>query len=113
MKDPALLYNIAESWERAGDGKQAVANYRQYLRVQPAAQDKAEVLKRIKAIEAKRYRLVDQSAPDDKLPTDTSTAPVAPTPAPPSATPAPGAPAAGATPAGTPATGATTASPPV
>src|SRR5262245_6871969 len=65
-KDPVLLYNIADSWEKGGDGKQAVANYRQYLRVQPNAQDKAEVQRRVRAIEAKRYRLVDQSAPEDK-----------------------------------------------
>jgi len=111
-KDPVLLYNIAESWEKAGDGKQAVGNYRQYLREQPNAQDKAEVLKRVKAIEAKHYRLIDQSAPDDKPPPGTSTAPLPPTPSTP-ATPSPAAPAppAAATPPHAPTTPAPAAPP--
>jgi tetratricopeptide (TPR) repeat protein len=99
-KDPVLLYNIGEAREKAGDGKQAAASYRQYLKLQPEAQDKAEVQKRVRAIEAKHYRLIDQSAPDDKPAAATSTAPLPPTPSSP-ATPSPaagaGAPAAGAT----------------
>jgi hypothetical protein len=122
-KDPILLYNIAESWEKAGDGKKAVARYRDYLKAQPNAGDKAEVNRRIKAIEAKKYKLVSQSAPGDE-PGETTTppapgttppatlsatpeAPPAPAPAPTPATPPPGAtpvapeapPAATATPA--------------
>jgi hypothetical protein len=90
-KDPVLLYNIAESWEKAGDGRQAVGNYRQYLRLQPNAQDKAEVLKRVRAIEAKHYRLVDQSSPEDKPPpsADTAAPPATTTTAPATGTAAP------------------------
>lgn len=80
-KDPVLLYNIAESYEKAGDGHKAVAEYTQYLHDQPNAQDKAEVQKRIKAIQAKNYRLADQSAPGDNPPA-TTVAPSGPTPAP-------------------------------
>ncbi|MCA1663358.1 MAG: hypothetical protein LC659_03660, partial [Myxococcales bacterium] len=40
-KDPVLLYNVAESYEKGGDGHKAVANYKAYLKEQPAAQDKA------------------------------------------------------------------------
>src|SRR5262249_9168885 len=61
-KDPVLLYNVGESWEKAGDGHQAVANYKAYLKEQPAAQDKAEVQRRIKAFEAKGYKIASQSA---------------------------------------------------
>jgi hypothetical protein len=94
-KDPVLLYNVGESWEKAGDGHQAVASYKAYLKEQPAAQDKAEVQKRIKAIEAKSYRLASQSAPGDNPPsTATTTAPTPPPPSPPPATPPPTAPTA-------------------
>ncbi len=82
-KDPVLLYNVAESYEKSGDGHSAVANYKAYLKEQPAAQDKAEVQRRIKAIEGKGYKLVSQSAPGDNPP---STATTAPTPPPPVAT---------------------------
>lgn len=89
-KDPILLYNIAESWEKAGDGKKAVARYKDYLKAQPNAGDKAEVNRRIKAIEAKKYKLVSQSAPGDE-PGETLTppAPGTPPPATLSATPEP------------------------
>ncbi|HEY1586782.1 MAG TPA: hypothetical protein VGH63_13900 [Polyangia bacterium] len=83
-KDPVLLYNVAESYEKSGDGHAAVANYKAYLKEQPLAQDKAEVQRRIKAIEAKGYRLVSQSAPGDNPPPSTAT--TAPTPPPPVAT---------------------------
>src|SRR6201996_9770309 len=83
-KDPVLLYNIGESYEKAGDGHKAVVSYKQYLKDQAQASDKAEVGRRIHAIEAKHYRLVDQSVPDDKPATAaTTTAPIVPTPAPP------------------------------
>src|SRR6185312_16130232 len=92
-KDPVLLYNVAESWEKAGDGHQAVANYKAYLKEQPAAQDKAEVQKRIKTIEGKNYKIASQSAPGDNPPsTATTTAPTPPPPTPPPSTPPPTAP---------------------
>ncbi|HEX4459642.1 MAG TPA: hypothetical protein VIA18_16800 [Polyangia bacterium] len=107
-KDPVLLFNIGESYEKAGDGVKAIASYRQYLKDQPQAADKPDVQKRIRAIEAKHMRLVDQSAPDDKpaaaTPATTSAPVIAATPAAP-ATPSPAAPqvtpAAPATAAGT------------
>src|SRR5438045_3039788 len=87
-KDPVLLFNIGESWEKAGDGKKAVQSYKDYLAANAEAQDKAEVDKRIKAIEAKRYKLVDQSAADDVPPaTGGAAAPSATTPAPPNSMP--------------------------
>jgi hypothetical protein len=61
-KDPVLLYNVAEAWERAGDGHRAVDAYGAYLKAQPNASDKAEVQKRIAAIRTKKFRLVDESA---------------------------------------------------
>src|SRR5438270_8882000 len=95
-KDPVLLYNVAESYEKAGDGHKAVANYKAYLKEQPAAQDKAEVQRRIKTIESKGYKLASQSAPGDNPPsTATTTAPAPPPPVtttpstPPPTTPAP------------------------
>jgi hypothetical protein len=91
-KDPVLLYNVAESYEKAGDGHKAVANYKAYLKEQPAAQDKAEVQKRIKAIEQKGYKLASQSAPGDNPPTTATTAPTPPPPTAP-ATPPPTTPA--------------------
>lgn len=51
-RDPAMLLNIGESWQRAGDGKKALAGYRAYLAAQPQAPDRAEVESRITAIEA-------------------------------------------------------------
>lgn len=87
-KDPVLLYNVAESYEKAGDGRKAVANYKAYLHDQPNAQDKAEVQRRIKAIDARHGKLVDQSAPGDNPPTPaTTTAPTPPTPSTPSTPP--------------------------
>ena len=36
-KDPLLLYNIGESWQKGGDGKKALAAYRAYLKAAPQA----------------------------------------------------------------------------
>jgi hypothetical protein len=64
-KDPLLLYNVGEAWEKAGEAKKAVASYRAYLRAQPKAQDRADVDKRVKAIIAKKYQIDSESAPGD------------------------------------------------
>src|SRR5690349_18581392 len=85
-KDPVLLYNIGESWEKAGDGHKAVTNYKAYLKEQPNAQDKAEVQKRIATIEQRHYRLIDQSAAE-ATPSKPSTAPATPPPSTQPATP--------------------------
>ena len=93
-----LLYNVGESYEKSGDGHKAVANYKAYLKEQPAAQDKAEVQRRIKTIEGKDYKIASQSAPGDNPPTAaTTTAPTTPPPTVPS-TPPPTTPAPDATP---------------
>jgi hypothetical protein len=64
-----------------------------YLKEQPAAQDKAEVQRRIKNIEAKGYKIASQSAPGDgPAVTASTTAPTAPPPTAPS-TPPPSVPA--------------------
>ena len=64
-KDPLLLYNIGEAWQKAGDGKKAVASYKAYLKAQPQAQDKADVALRVKTITAKKFKVDNQSAPGD------------------------------------------------
>ena len=51
-QDPALLFNIGESWQRAGDLGRARDSYQAYLKAQPSAADRAEVEQRLKAIEA-------------------------------------------------------------
>jgi hypothetical protein len=61
-QDPVLLYNVGESWEKAGEGKKAVAAFTAYLAAMPDAQDKVDVKKRIKSIEQRHFKLVDQSA---------------------------------------------------
>jgi hypothetical protein len=87
-KDSILLYNIGESWEKAGEGKKSVAAYEQYLKLQPKAQDAAEVKKRVAAIKKKKYKLASQSAPGDELP-KVAAAPVEPVASPPPTPPAP------------------------
>jgi hypothetical protein len=86
-KDPVLLYNIGEAWQKAGDGRKAVASYKAYLKAQPTAQDRADVQKRVKMIEQKKFKIPDQSAPGD-VPAPAAPAPAAP-PATPPATAAP------------------------
>src|SRR4051812_2965671 len=110
-KDPVLLYNVGESYEKAGEGHQAVANYKAYLKEQPAAQDKAEVQRRIKAIEAKNYKIASQSAPGDN-PATATTAPATPPPSPRPATPPPTAPVTPPPLKEPPATATTTTPPP-
>ena len=51
-RDPALLLNIGESWQRASEGKKAVAAYRAFVAESPQAPERAEIDERIKSIEA-------------------------------------------------------------
>ncbi|MCS6913287.1 MAG: hypothetical protein RMK29_08370 [Myxococcales bacterium] len=51
-RDPALLFNIGESWQRAGQLQRALASYRAYLTAQPQASDRPEVERRIRELEA-------------------------------------------------------------
>lgn len=50
-KDPALLFSIGESFQRAAEPQRALEAYRAYLREQPSASDRPEVEKRIRALE--------------------------------------------------------------
>lgn len=50
-KDPALLFSIGESFQRAGEPQRALDSYRAYLREQPSTSDRPEVEKRIRALE--------------------------------------------------------------
>lgn len=49
--DPSLLFNIGESYERAGQRAQAVQSYKAYLQAQPTAPDRAEVEKRLNLLQ--------------------------------------------------------------
>ena len=70
-KDPALLFNIGESWQRAGDGPKALAAYRAYLKEQPAAPDRATVDKRVAELEAALQAApVAKTAPSEPAQTD-------------------------------------------
>jgi hypothetical protein len=64
-KDPVVLYNVGEAWQKGGDGKKAVAAYKAYLKAQPNAQDAKDVHARIKMITAKRFKIASMSAPGD------------------------------------------------
>jgi hypothetical protein len=81
-KDPLLLYNIGEAWQKAGEGKKSVAAYEQYLKAQPTAQDKTEVQARIKSIKAAKFKIASQSEPGDD-PAAVAKAPPPPVPTPP------------------------------
>ena len=48
---PILLYNLARAAEELGDGDKAMFNYRTYLASNPAAEDRAEVERRIRVLE--------------------------------------------------------------
>jgi tetratricopeptide (TPR) repeat protein len=50
--DPALLYNLAQSYRLAGNAEQALHFYRTYLRRVPKAPNRAEIEERITALEA-------------------------------------------------------------
>lgn len=51
-QDPSLLMNIGESWQRAGNGPKAAAAYRAFLGTKPAATDREEVERRLRALDA-------------------------------------------------------------
>jgi tetratricopeptide (TPR) repeat protein len=65
-KDPVLLYNVGEAWQKAGEGKRAADAYRSYLKERPGAQDRADVERNITRIEMKKRKLVDESVTGDK-----------------------------------------------
>lgn len=82
VKDPLLLYNVAESAQRGGEGRAAVTAYKAYLRAQPKALDRAEVERRIKKILASHYKVPNQSAPGDEPPMMAEKPPALPAPPP-------------------------------
>ncbi len=81
-KDPLLHYNIAEAWHQGGEGNKAVAAYKAYLSANTSSQDRSDVQKRIRAIEANHFVVVDKSLPDAE------TSPAVAAPATPPASPA-------------------------
>jgi tetratricopeptide (TPR) repeat protein len=85
-KDPALLFQIGEAWQRAGDAQQALASYRAYVKEQPTGADRAEADKRILSIEAV---LNPPSATPQAVPPAAAVAPSPPLAADPATTPAP------------------------
>ena len=71
-KDPVLLYNVGESWQKAGDTKRSVLAYRAYLKERPTAQDRVDVERRVASMESpkklkgKPVVTADLSAAGDK-----------------------------------------------
>jgi tetratricopeptide (TPR) repeat protein len=51
VQDPPFLFNIAQCHRKMGDNKEALDSYRSYLRVAPAAPNRAEVQKHISELE--------------------------------------------------------------
>lgn len=51
IQDPPFLFNIAQCHRKMGSNKDALDSYRSYLRVAPAAPNRAEVQKRISELE--------------------------------------------------------------
>ena len=52
-RDPVLLFNVGESYDRAGNGRAAVRSFRLYLERAPTASDRPAVEKRIAELETK------------------------------------------------------------
>jgi len=105
--DPALLYNLAQSYRLAGNADQALHFYRTYLRYVPRPANRAEIDDRIKQLEA---LLAQKSAtqvtpPNQTIPPGASTPPPSTEPAPP-ASPTPAAPPTEAPPSAPPPGGA-------
>jgi hypothetical protein len=107
-KDPVLLYNVGESWQKAGEAQRAIDAFRAYLKERGSeAKDRADVDKRVAQLETHNVRigdtdknpkkpktpLLDQSTPGDQEEAAQWMAaggPPSPTPAPaPTAEPAP------------------------
>jgi tetratricopeptide (TPR) repeat protein len=85
-KDPAFLYNLAQSYRLAGDPERALHFYRTYLRYVPKAPNRADIEEQIKALEQK----VATQGPSTEPPSAAATPPpgaTAPLPPPPSETP--------------------------
>jgi tetratricopeptide (TPR) repeat protein len=51
VQDPPFLFNIAQCHRKMGDNREALDSYRSYLRVAPAAPNRAEVQKHISELE--------------------------------------------------------------
>jgi tetratricopeptide (TPR) repeat protein len=74
--DPALLYNIAQSYRLAGEHSSALGAYKAFLRNMPGAPNRAEVEKRIADLQAlvdeeRRNREAPPQGLDVKPPTET------------------------------------------
>ena len=102
-RDPALLFNVGESYENAGEAARARDSYRAYLAQKPTAQDRTDVEQRIARLDDKKAApLVDRSVDGDRAEADRMiasgavppTVPPAAEAASPATAPASGAPAA-------------------
>src|SRR5262245_51745064 len=54
-KDPLLLFNMGEAYEKAKDWNNAVKSFRRYIVEAPAAADRPQVEKRLAALEKKHH----------------------------------------------------------
>jgi tetratricopeptide (TPR) repeat protein len=60
-RDPGLIFNVGQAWEKLGNVREALAAYRDYLRLAPRADDRAAVLASIRNLEGRlRERGVQQ-----------------------------------------------------
>lgn len=73
-RDGALLFNIGESWQRAGDNQKALIAYREYLK-DPGAGERVEAEKRVKDLEAAGATPSANGTPDAKPNTPVSGVP--------------------------------------
>jgi tetratricopeptide (TPR) repeat protein len=84
VQDPVFLYNIAQCHWKLGQNREAVDFFKNYLRREPGARNRAEVERRIEELEK------DLGAnPTPPATPPPSTPPVGPPPGPPPATPPP------------------------
>jgi len=101
--DPALLYNLAQSYRLAGNAEQALHFYRTYLRRVPKVANRAEIEERITALEQQvAQKNAAGTTPPAAAPPGTTTPPPPAPPAGETPPPGPGTPPAATPPTTTP-----------
>jgi tetratricopeptide (TPR) repeat protein len=84
--DPALLFNVAQSYRLAGDNKKALLTYKSYLRSAPTGDRRELAEAKVRELEAEKngnYEATPASVPplvDKPMDHDVSAAPAAPVP---------------------------------
>jgi tetratricopeptide (TPR) repeat protein len=86
-KDPAFLYNLAQSYRLAGDSERALHFYRTYLRYVPKAPNRTDIEQQIKALELKVATQAPPTSPPPAGTEPTKPGATAPLPPPQTATP--------------------------